>query len=77
MNWDQSNRQLPFKLAAPFSFTAAEWANEMSANGIGLNFHDPDANQGYWIPYSAFADVTTAAVVTNIRKDFFGRSKAD
>ena len=38
MNWDQSNRQLPFKLAAPFSFTAAEWANEMSANGIGLIF---------------------------------------
>ena len=68
MNWDQSNRQLPFKLAAPFSFTATEWANEMSANGIGLNFYDPDANQGYWVPYSAFADVTTAAVVTNTQE---------
>ena len=68
MNWDQSNRQLPFKLAAPFSFTATEWANEMSANGIGLSFYDPDANQGYWVPYSAFADVTTAAVVTNTQQ---------
>ena len=65
MNWEQSNRQLPFKLAAPFSFTAANWATQMSNNGIGLSFHDPDANQNYWVPYSAFADVTTAAVVTN------------
>ena len=65
MNWINLTG-LPFKLAAPFSFTATEWANEMSANGMGLILIR--CKSGYWVPYSAFADVTTAAVVTNTQQ---------
>lgn len=68
MNWDESNRQLPFKLATPITFTAAEWIANIPANGPGLNFYDRDARQSYWIPYSAFADVTSNSVVTNTQQ---------
>ena len=69
MSWG-SNRQLPFKLPTPFTFTAAEWVTQMSVNNnnAGMWFHDPDAHQGYWVPFSAFQNVASNNVVTNIQQ---------
>ena len=70
MSWDSSNRVLPFELptANKFSFTATQWATQMTnGNGwdVGMWFHDPDAHQGYWVPYTAFSNVSANNVITN------------
>ena len=61
----------PFELENAFSFTAAMWHTQMT-NGSGwtldMDFWDPDAHQGYSIPYAAFDAVasTNTADSTNM-----------
>ena len=57
MDW--GNNTMPFELAAPISFTAANWAATMSDSGWErrMHFWDPDSHQSYTIPFSAFGDV--------------------
>ena len=39
-------------------------------NNAGMWFNDPDAHQGYWVPFSAFQNVASNNVVTNPNKKF-------
>ena len=57
MNWGTAT--MPFELASPIIFTAANWAATMSHSGWNrrMHFWDPDSHQSYTIPFSAFGDV--------------------
>ena len=37
-------------------------------NNAGMWFNDPDAHQGYWVPFSAFQNVASNNVVTNTQQ---------
>ena len=56
MDW--GSQIMPFELTTPFSFTAANWATQMTDSGWNrrMHFWDPDSHQSYSIPHAAFAD---------------------
>ena len=68
MDWSASPRQLPFEMATPIVFTAAEWAANMNPDGreLGMWFHDTDSNQGYYVSYAAFQSPGSALVRTEL-----------
>ena len=68
MDWDQSNRQLPFEINPIVLLLLQQMGNSdvRLIIIIGMWFHDPDANQSYYsVPYAAFGDVTSTNVVTS------------
>ena len=58
MDWGATPPKTPFELTTPFSFTAANWATQMTDSGWNrrMHFWDPDSHQSYSIPHAAFAD---------------------
>ena len=61
---------MPFKLNTPISFTAANWAADMSSGGYGrrMHFWDPDSHQSYTIPFDAFGDVDSTTLSSQARR---------
>jgi len=68
MDWSASPRQLPFEIATPIVFTAADWAANMNPDGreLGMWFHDTDSHQGYYVSYEAFQSPGSALVRTEL-----------
>ena len=69
MDWSAS-RQLPFEIATPIVFTAADWAANMNPDGreLGMWFHDTDSHQGYYVSYEAFQSPGSALVRTELKQ---------
>ena len=67
MDW--GNGTTPFALDNPISFTAANWAADMSSGGYGrrMHFWDPDSHQSYTIPFAAFGDVDSTTLSSQAR----------
>jgi hypothetical protein len=67
MDW--GNGIMPFELATPITFTAANWAADMTDSGHNrrMHFWDPDSHQSYTIPFAAFGDVDSTTLASQAR----------